>query len=46
MPSTIVLRVRGAREATAEEGRLQALFDLIARGRPAMAQSGHVAVDE
>ena len=33
------------REAIAEEGRLQALFDLIARGRPAMARGGPVEVD-
>lgn len=35
--------VQRAREAIAEQERLQALFDLIARGRPAMAQGGLVA---
>jgi hypothetical protein len=35
--------LRRAREAIAEKKRLQALFDLIARGRPAMAQGGLVA---
>jgi hypothetical protein len=34
--------VQRAREAIAEQERLQALFDLIARGRPAMAQGGPV----
>ena len=37
--------VQRTREAIAEEGRLQALFDLIARGRPAMARGGPVEVD-
>lgn len=32
--------VQRAREAIAERERLQALFDLIARGRPAMARGG------
>lgn len=35
--------VQRTREAIAEQERLQALFDLIARGRPAMAQGGLVA---
>lgn len=35
--------VQRVREAIAEQERLQALFDLIARGRPAMAQGGLVA---
>lgn len=35
--------VQRVREAVAEQERLQALFDLIARGRPAMAQGGLVA---
>ena len=35
--------VQRAREVIAEQERLQALFDLIARGRPAMAQGGLVA---
>jgi hypothetical protein len=35
--------VQRAREAIAEQERLQALFDLSARGRPAMAQGGLVA---
>ena len=34
--------VQRTREAIAEQERLQALFDLIARGRPAMAQGGPV----
>jgi hypothetical protein len=38
--------VQRAREAIAEQERLQALFDLIARGRPAMAQGGLAAADE
>jgi hypothetical protein len=38
--------VQRAREAIAEQERLQALFDLIARGRPAMAQGGLASADE
>lgn len=38
--------VQRTREAIAEQERLQALFDLIARGRPAMAQGGLVAAGE
>lgn len=38
--------VQRAREAIAEQERLQALFDLIARGRPAMAQGGLAAAGE
>lgn len=38
--------VQRAREAIAEQERLQALFDIIARGRPAMAQGGLASVAE
>ena len=38
--------VQRAREAIAEKERLQALFDLIAQGRPAMAQGGLDAAGE
>ena len=38
--------VQRAREAIAEQERLQALFDLIARGRPAMARGGLAAAGE
>lgn len=37
--------VQRVREAIAEQERLQALFDLIARGRPAMAQGGLASID-
>ena len=42
MRSTIVLRAQRPHEAIAEKGRLQALYDLIARRPPAMAQGGLV----
>lgn len=38
--------VQSTREAIANAGRLQALFDLIARGRPAMARGGLASLHE